>query len=217
MELTTAMTPRERRGKERQEAPARILEAARAEFAERGFEAATTRRIAERAGYTTGALFFHFNDKESMLRQLCDADFLALREAFGRQMESVADPMERLTAIGRSYLEFALGYPNHYRLMFMTPHPERSVEVSSLERGNPEQDAYALLVATVKAALAAGAFRPEYDDPDLIAQVLWSGMHGIAALFLTKESDPWVPWRPLPQRAGVLLDALMRGLTVREG
>src|SRR6516165_6898716 len=191
MELTTAMTPRERRDKERQEARARILEAARAEFAERGFEAATTRRIAERAGYSTGALFFHFKDKESMLRELCDADFLALREAFGRQ------------------LEFAIGYPNHYRLMFMTPHPERSVDLSSLERGNPEQDAYALLVETVKSALAAGVFRPEYNDADLVAQVLWSGMHGIAALFLTKESDPWVPWRPLPQRAGVMLDALL--------
>src|SRR5262249_55044751 len=126
MKPTNAMTPRERRDKERQEARARILEAARAELAERGFEAGPTRR---RAGYTRGALFFHFKDKESMLRQLCDADFLALREAFGRQMESVADPMERLTSIGRSYLEFALGYPNHYRLMFMTPHPERSVEV----------------------------------------------------------------------------------------
>ena len=210
------MTPRERRDKERQEARARILEAARAEFVERGFEAATTRRIAERAGYTTGALFFHFKDKESMLRELCDADFLALREAFGRQLESVADPMERLNAIGRSYLEFAIGYPNHYRLMFMTPHPERSVDASSLERGNPEQDAYALLVETVKSALVAGVFRPEYNDADLVAQVLWSGMHGIAALFLTKESDPWVPWRPLPQRAGVMLDALLRGLTVRE-
>ena len=210
------MTPRERRDKERQEARARILEAARTEFAERGFEAATTRRIAERAGYTTGALFFHFKDKESMLRELCDADFLALREAFGRRLESVADPRERLNAIGRSYLEFAIGYPNHYRLLFMTPHPERSVDVSSLERGNPEQDAYALLVETVKSALAAGVFRPEYNDADLVAQVLWSGMHGLAALFLTKESDPWVPWRPLPQRAGVMLDALLRGLTVRE-
>src|SRR5262249_12976967 len=125
MRATTAMTPRERREKERREARSALLEAARAEFAERGFEAATTRRIAERAGYTTGALFFHFKDKESMLRELCDADFLSLREAFGRQMQSVADPRERLNAIGRSYLEFAIGYPNHYRLMFMTPHPER--------------------------------------------------------------------------------------------
>src|SRR5690349_879215 len=120
MRKTRAMTltPKERREKERQEVRAKLLEAARAEFVERGFEAATTRRIAERAGYTTGALFFHFKDKGTMLRELCDADFKSLREAFGEQIARIADPVERLKAIGRSYLDFAVSYPNHYRLMF---------------------------------------------------------------------------------------------------
>src|SRR5262249_40667362 len=110
----------------------------------------------------------------------------------------------------------AIGYPNHYRLMFMTPHPAHSVDDSRLERGNPEQDAYALLVDTLKAAIAAGGFRPEYDDADLVAQVLWSGMQGVPARFPAQELEPWVPWRPLPRRAEVMLDVMMRGLTVRE-
>jgi AcrR family transcriptional regulator len=206
------MTPKERRERERQEVRAKLLEAARAEFVERGFEAATTRRIAERAGYTTGAVFFHFKDKETMLRELCDADFRALREAFGGQVARIADPRERLKAIGRAYLEFAGAYPNHYRLMFMTPHPDQDPEGSAIERGNPEEDAYAFCRDAVSGAMGEGAFRPEFTDPDLIAQVLWSGIHGIAALSLTKGQDPWIPWRPLGDRAEVLLEALLRGL-----
>ncbi len=45
----------------------RLLEAARAEFGERGIEAATTRGIAERAGCNEVTLFRHFESKQKLL------------------------------------------------------------------------------------------------------------------------------------------------------
>jgi AcrR family transcriptional regulator len=44
----------------------RVLDAARKLFAEEGFEAATTREIAQRAGIANGTLFNYFPTKESM-------------------------------------------------------------------------------------------------------------------------------------------------------
>ena len=41
----------------------KILEAAKAEFMERGFAEASMRTIAERAGFTTGMLYSRFADK----------------------------------------------------------------------------------------------------------------------------------------------------------
>ena len=50
----------------------KILEAAKAEFMERGFAEASMRTIAERAGFTTGMLYSRFADKSEIFRELVE-------------------------------------------------------------------------------------------------------------------------------------------------
>ena len=50
----------------------KILEAAKAEFLERGFAEASMRTIAERAGFTTGMLYSRFADKSEIFRELVE-------------------------------------------------------------------------------------------------------------------------------------------------
>jgi AcrR family transcriptional regulator len=211
MKKNNVMTPNERRERERDAARARILDAAREVFVELGFEATTMRRVAQRAGYTTGALVHHFRDKESLLMALCAADFLSLRREFDR-IARIENSVARLRELCRSYVGFARKYPNHYQLMFMTIHPNTPVEERGIVKGNPDEDAYAFLRQTVEAARQAGKFRPEYDDADLLAQVLWSGIHGVIALEMTHGQDVWTAWRPFDERARVMSEALLRGL-----
>jgi hypothetical protein len=96
--------------------------------------------------------------------------------------------------------------------MFMTPHPPQAPEQSAIERGNPEQDAYAFLLATVGDGLAAGRFRAEYRDADQLAQALWSHVHGLVSLHLTMHNDTWIDWRPIQKTARLALDAMLRGV-----
>ncbi len=173
------------------------------------------RAIAERIDYTATALYKHFADKEALLHALCDTDFLTLRRSFER-IGRVADPIERLRKLGRAYVEFALAYPNHYRLMFMTSYTKPDPSMIRIEQGNPDQDAYAFLKATVAEGLAAGRFRSEYDDADLISQIVWSGVHGLVALHLIKGSDPWLDWKPAKKTGVIFVDVMIRGLS-REG
>lgn len=59
----------------------RLIDAARAEFGERGIEAATTRSIAKRAGVNEVTLFRHFESKQRLLAAVIkntSADFEAL-------------------------------------------------------------------------------------------------------------------------------------------
>src|SRR6516225_5821051 len=97
----------ERRERERQELRTRILDAARELFAEQGYDAVTMRGIAERIEYSPTAIYFHFKDKEALLRELCDTDFATLALKF-RNIASIADPIERLRQIGRVYTTFAI-------------------------------------------------------------------------------------------------------------
>ena len=191
----------------------RILDAARRLFVKQGYEAVTMREVARKIGYTTTALYYQFPDKESLLRELCQRDFVALSDRLNR-LGRISDPVERIRKAGLAYVDFGLKHPQHYRLMFITPRPEPSPEAMRIERGNPQQDAYAFLLQAVEEAIAAGRFRKELTDPDLVAQVLWASVHGLVALHLNSSRDKWVEWRPassaLELITGAYLDGLLR-------
>lgn len=52
-----------------------LLNCARDEFEEKGFEGATARSIAERAGVATGTFYQYFSNKDEILRELTDQRF----------------------------------------------------------------------------------------------------------------------------------------------
>jgi AcrR family transcriptional regulator len=205
--------PRERREREREEIRTRILDAARELFAHEGVESVTMRRIAERIEYSPTAIYFHFRDKEALLAELCDADFRAIAQQF-TTIATIPDPIERLRATGHAYVDFGLDNPSHYRVMFMTPKPPPSEE-SKLRKGNPEEDSYAFLKGTVAQAMAEGRLRGDVTDLDLMAQVIWSGVHGVVSLEIAKCNDDWVDWRPVRERAKLMIDVLIHGVAKR--
>jgi AcrR family transcriptional regulator len=207
------MGTNERREREKEEVREKIRDAARELFAREGYDAVTMRKIAKSIEYSPTAIYFHFKDKEALVRELCLVDFLSLAKAFQR-IAKEPDPIERLRKIGLAYVDFATEHPNHYRLMFMTPRFHDETEDSLVERGkgNPEEDAYAFLKGTVEEAMAKGRLRPEVKDADLVAQSVWAATHGVISLQIAKKTDPWVEWRPVKKTAALVIDAMIRGL-----
>ncbi len=205
------MGTKERREREREEIRGKILDAARELFVQEGYDAVTMRRIAERIEYSATAIYLHFKDKRAVLIALCDADFLRLAGEL-QKIGRVEDPVERMRLSGRAYVRFALENPNHYRWMFMTPHPELDPQDSGIRVGNPEEDAWAFLRGTVAEAIEAGLLRPGLTDPDLVAQAVWGSVHGVVSLHIAKCNDDWVDWRPPGEVAELLMDATIRGL-----
>lgn len=208
------MGTKERRERERQKLRGKILDAARKLFIQQGYDAVTMRKLAERIQYSPTAIYALFQDKEALMRELCSADFQKLAEAF-QKVAAIEDPVERLRGTGRAYIEFATRHPNHYRLMFMTPRPP-DFEDDQTGKGDVQRDAYAFLVALVQDAMAKGAFKPEWNDVELLAQVLWAGLHGVVALHLVIGEDKWVDWRPLDATAQAMVDALYQGILREE-
>jgi hypothetical protein len=99
--------------------------------------------------------------------------------------------------------------------MFMTRSSAQAQPLDADElarKGNPAEDAYAFLRAAVAEALAAGRFRPERQDPDLLAQTFWAGVHGMASLQIIMAHDAWIEWQPVGDRAAAMVDALLFGL-----
>ena len=206
----------ERRERERTDTREKILDAARELFISEGYDGVSMRKVAQKIEYSPTAIYVHFADKEQLFLELCHEDYRRLAESFVL-LAKIPDPVERLRKIGHSYIEFGLKNPNHYRMMFMTPHPQLPDSAEkNMGKGNPEEDAYAFLIQSVKEGLEAGAFRPELKDADLIGQTLWAATHGVISLHIAKCEDDWVPWRSLKKRAELMIDGMMDGLLRKE-
>ena len=88
-------------------------------FAELGFDGASTRTIAARAGVNQGLIPYYFGTKEALWREAVDRAFAQLRSSVGDVVlaeESVND-RERLALLIRSYVRFAARHPEFVRLM----------------------------------------------------------------------------------------------------
>ena len=205
------MGVKERREREKSETRDKILDAARELFVTEGYEGVSMRKVAEKIEYSPTAIYVYFADKNELFHQLCRQDFARLQEVVATEMPS--DPIERVLKIGRNYVQFGERFPNHYVFMFMTPHPEQELDEQDREiAGNPEVDAYAFLKWAVQEAINAGCFREGVEDSELVSQTLWASVHGVISLNIAKGKDPWVDWRPLRQRAEMMLDITLRGL-----
>jgi len=206
------MGVKQRREREKSETRDKILDAARELFVTEGYEGVSMRRVAEKIEYSPTAIYVYFADKNELFHELCRQDFARLQEVMQSRKMS-ADPIERLRQIGRSYIQFGVRFPNHYVFMFMTPHlPQEPDEEDREIMGNPEKDAYAMLKWAVQEAIKAGCFRDEVQDAELVSQTLWASVHGVISLNIAKCKDPWVEWRPLEDRAEMMLDITLRGL-----
>jgi AcrR family transcriptional regulator len=203
---------KERREREKSETRDKILDAARELFVTEGFEGVSMRKVADKIEYSPTAIYVHFVDKEELFRELCHRDYARLAEVFQSSAIST-DPIERIRQIGAIYIDFGLRNPNHYKFMFMTPHPPHEPdEVDREMMGNPERDAYAFLKWAVQQAIDAGCFEKEFGDAELVSQTLWASVHGVISLHIAKGTDPWVEWRPLQQRAQMMLDLPLRAM-----
>jgi len=201
---------RARRDREKAKTRALILKAARELFTTEGYAQTSMRRIADQIGYTATAIYHHFADKDALLNELCTVDFSALGEALGK-MDQIPDPVVRIRLMGQNYVKFALSHPQQFRFMFLVERPIPGPDCVTID---PAEDGYQFLLHNVREGLELGLFRPEYTDAEMLAQMLWACVHGLAAIHLHSphKAHPWLDLRDPAETAGLLTDIVLRGL-----
>ena len=104
------------------EARERIVAAAKRRFAAHGFDAASTRRIAEDAGVAQSLLLYHFASKELLWRAVMDREFMRAREIWGARAEAAdadsdGDVRTAIMASVGSFVRFCAEDSDLHRLM----------------------------------------------------------------------------------------------------
>jgi TetR/AcrR family transcriptional regulator len=107
------------RAEQREETRDRIVEAATAAFCASGFDGASTRDIAARAGTNQGLITYHFQSKEDLWKAAADRLFGLLRDELSRLLADLEtyDPRERAREGIRAYVRFAAAHPELLRFM----------------------------------------------------------------------------------------------------
>lgn len=204
------MPPRIKTEEEKLKFRTQVIDVARDLFVSKGVEAVSMREIAKGIGYSATSIYSHFKDKEAILRAIVDTDFQNLATRLEGVL-AIPNPVERLQTLGRGYAEFALNYPSHYRMMFMMPRP-MCCEDEKIKKNSAEQATYYQLLDTVTAVHATGAVKDGLDDPELVAQTIWAGIHGVCSLEIILADDQWVNWRAVEQRIEMMINMIGAGL-----
>ena len=173
---------KERRLKDRAALRQKILDAANNLFLEVGYEKTTMRKIAETIDYNPATIYFYFKNKEEIFYTLQKIAFESFYEAFHQVIKQIPDPAERLTKMGRAYINFALENPAYYDLMFIMRQPMNALPDDNWKIGEHN---FNLLKETVEACMQEGYLKES--DPETMAMMIWSSVHGIVSLYICKR------------------------------
>ncbi|MBY0435419.1 MAG: TetR/AcrR family transcriptional regulator [Cyclobacteriaceae bacterium] len=163
-----------------------ILKAAKELFLEKGYEATSMRSIAEKIEYSPATIYLHYKDKAEIFYALHLEGFKLLVNYF-KVLASVADPFERLKAMGHVYINFANENPDFYNLMFVMSEPMEVFELDHAKEWNEGEDAFRFLHNTVIECMDKGYFKGM--DAMGFSFMLWSTMHGLCTLRTSGHLD----------------------------
>ncbi|MFD4375603.1 TetR/AcrR family transcriptional regulator [Streptomyces sp. NPDC058486] len=210
------MSVQERKERERAVRERLIVATARELAEQQGWDAVTTRRLAERIEYSQPVLYSHFRGKREIIGAVAlegAAEMaVALRAATAAASSGApsaaasasaasasASASEgrraRVGALARAYLAFAERHPAVYDAMFQL---DGGLLFADAETPEPLKDAFAALLETL------GEVAGEDVHPGLFTEVFWAALHGLATL--TRAGR--LPAAEAERRAELVVDRL---------
>lgn len=192
-----------------------ILDVAERLLGEKGSpDHVSMRAIASSVGVSPPAIYMHFDDKDELFFECCSRRFEEMADVLADVAAGTEDPVARIRAIGRAYIDFGLTRPEHYEVMMLGPIPDSASDVDPVDL--PGGSALALVADTVAEGIDKGAFREDL-DPLATAVALWASVHGAVIVLLAKRRQPVKMFNDEAAVIDHLLDIIGRGLAGGRG
>lgn len=163
----------------------RILDASRALLLEEGYRNFSLRRVAGLVGVTATSIYLHFENKDHLIHNLIDESIQKLNDELEQTASKVADPVSRLEALARTYVEFALDYPREYQIIYFVSSDEMARYPK--QKFRQARKGYEILIRTIEEGVEKKLMKE--DDPRTASYIFWAQLHGVMSVVLTKRLD----------------------------
>jgi AcrR family transcriptional regulator len=164
----------ERKLRDKQARRGQILRAARRIAELEGWSNVTVRRLADEISYSQPVLYAHFGSREGILAAVAIEGFAELGLALEKARKRVKHG-SAVEAVAAAYLEFAGSSPALYEVMF------------SLNLSVPFDDAATPPELRFGFSQLQQVFPGPRSRSEVLAELFWASMHGIAELTRTKR------------------------------
>ncbi|WP_405586483.1 TetR/AcrR family transcriptional regulator [Streptomyces sp. NBC_01092] len=189
------MSVQERKERERAVRERLIVATARELAEQQGWDAVTTRRLAERIEYSQPVLYSHFRGKREIIGAVALEGAAEMAVALRAGASAADGPRARVTALARAYLDFAERNPAVYDAMFQL---DGGLAFAKEDTPEPLKDGFAALLETLAEVAGDGV------DPGLFTETFWAALHGLATL--TRSGR--LPTGDAERRVELLVDRL---------
>ncbi len=198
---------------EAQETRNRILDAAEHLFSERGVSRTSLEDIAQAAGVTRGAIYWHFKDKSELFAAMVNRVTLPMEAMVARSSDdSVEDPLASLKACAVTALKRTATDPQVQRVFDVVTHKCEYLgemagvygRISSIQKGCVDRSEQAIRNAIKRGLL------PAHVNPRLAAVGLDAMIFGLISNWLANPG-----YLPLERQAEAMIDLYLDGLRGR--
>ncbi|MFB2599033.1 TetR/AcrR family transcriptional regulator [Herbiconiux sp. P17] len=180
-----------------------LLERAEKTIEAEGVENLSLRQLARDLGVSHGAPGRHFRDKQALLDALAYDGFVAMNAHLDAAVTTPGPVAERLGAVARAYVAFAVEHRALLQVMYTTKHaPDASTRLQEIGHAS-----LAKTTDLIRAAQAAGEVAP--GDPDRLALVAFAAVHGVATL----ATNQLLEGVPVAEATRATVELLWAGLT----
>jgi AcrR family transcriptional regulator len=143
------------------------------------------------------------------MAQLVKETFSRLNARMRQMTEDQAPSIDRMRRALRTYIEFGVEHPHHYRVLFNKPLVLEDKVVEAFE--NEGMHCFACLQRLTATAIADGSLRPELEDPAEVAQAVWTAVHGLVSLLTGSKGFPFVEQsRLIDRQVDILIEGIRR-------
>lgn len=150
-------------------------------FAEVGQDGFNMRELGKRVGVSAMTPYRYFSDKDEILASIRTQAFTRLADRLDSVLDLPVSPPEKLALIANVYIDFAQQEPVHYRLMFDFSRPRQNSYPGQEFQENRVRSAFTSVIRDLVAHEVLNG------DPERIAQLLWTTVHGAIALDLAGQ------------------------------
>ncbi|MEM7336281.1 MAG: TetR/AcrR family transcriptional regulator [Chloroflexota bacterium] len=165
-----------------------------------GIKALSLRKVAKQAGVSPGAPYHHFKNKDELIAGLAVRSLEKLDATSEAAAQGQISPQEKLKAVGKAYILYAVENPEQFRLVF-------SSEQSGSFLSQPPNEAplFRVLYKVIEELEAIGLV----SNVQVAAITAWGLVHGVATLLI---DGPLQPMSTDLEQVNALVEEVTSGL-----